>query len=140
MLFFYNFITLKKYNDYIIIGSVRFYKKYEVYYMDNIIKKIIEIDQSATLKIEKEKKNKDDILKKSSEESNSIKEKYKSLLESNIDQIKKDQDKHILKNSEIIKNDFNIKTNHLDTLFLKKEKEWTTTIYKNIVLQVFKND
>ncbi|MDK2801881.1 MAG: hypothetical protein KFW09_00740 [Oscillospiraceae bacterium] len=108
--------------------------------MDNIIKKIIEIDQSATLKIEKEKKNKDDILKKSSEESNSIKEKYKSLLESNIDQIKKDQDKHILKNSEIIKNDFNIKTNHLDTLFLKKEKEWTTTIYKNIVLQVFKND
>ena len=140
MVFFYNFITLKKYNDYIIIGSVRFYKKYEVYYMDNIIKKIIEIDQSATLKIEKEKKNKDDILKKSSEESKNIKEKYKSLLKSNIDQIKKDQDQHILKNSEIIKNDFNIKINHLDTLFLKKEKEWTTTIYKNIVLQVFKND
>ncbi len=108
--------------------------------MDNIIKKIIEIDQSATLKIEKEKKNKENILKKSSEESKNIKEKYKLLLNSDIEKIKKDQDNSILKNSKIIEDNFNTKINKLNLLFSNKEKEWTTTIYNNIVLQVFKND
>ena len=108
--------------------------------MDNIIKKIIEIDQSATLKIEKEEKNKENILKKSSEESKNIKEKYKLLLNSDIEKIKKDQDNSILKNSKIIEDNFNTKINKLNLLFSNKEKEWTTTIYNNIVLQVFKND
>ncbi len=104
--------------------------------MDDIIKKIIEIDKKACYK-KKQAEN------KKLEEINNIKKikddiinKWNKKNTKEIENIKLEQEKSIKQQLEIIENKKQQKIDNLNNIYIKEHEKWELEIFKSIINEV----